>query len=554
MRISEAAYKRASILLLLALACTIALTFRDYGITWDEPMQNRYGSLVIRYYFNALHGWFNLSPITSMLDFAYYGGLFDSVAAAIEHVSPFGEFETRHLLNALVGLFGIVGCWKMARLLGGWSAGFWAVALLALTRYYGHMFNNPKDLPFAAGFVWSLYYLLAAVPLLPKIPWRLCMKLGVAIGLTLGVRVGGLLLLAYLALLQGGYVLYLLVRTSGRTGLGAALADLGKRTLAITAIAWSIMLLLWPWAQAGPFTRPFQALSHFNSMPWNGTVLFRGLQVQAAALPRTYALNWLGITLPEAVLLLLLIAAAFGISFLFKEGLPLFRNAFFTQCAFLAFAVLFPLAYMFVTKPVLYDGERHSLYLVPLIVCLCAIAWSFTLQRLDRSHPRVAIAALSAFALYLAWQTSVMVRLHPQEYVYFNETVGGLRGAAGQYETDYWGNAYREAVKDLVSYLGPEHARDAQKNYTVYMTSTQRVSATYYFPPYLSLTKRVQDADFFLATTRYNIDRTVDGCTVGKVQRFGVVLAVVKDRRCLKPAATESTRANVHAGATPKPL
>jgi len=30
--------------------------------------------------------------------------------------------------------------------------------------------------------------------------------------------------------------------------------------------------------------------------------------------------------------------------------------------------------------------------------------------------------------------------------VYYNELIGGVRGAYGKYELDYWGNSYKEAV------------------------------------------------------------------------------------------------------------
>ncbi|HLG98210.1 MAG TPA: hypothetical protein VKX49_17975 [Bryobacteraceae bacterium] len=541
-------------ILLLLVPCAILLTFRDYGITWDEPMQNRYGSLVDRFYIGVLHGHYDLKAINEDLDFRYYGGLFDSIASGVEHLSPYGEFETRHLLNALVGLIAIVGCWKLARLLGGSAAAFWAVALLVLIpRFYGHIFNNPKDVPFAAGFVWSLYYLAAAIPLLPRIPWRLCFQIGCAIGLTLGVRVGGLLLLAYLAVLQCGYLGYAFFRSGRERELWSHASTTASRFLAITAVAWIIMLSLWPWAQPAPLTRPFQALAHFSAMPWEGTVLFHGAQVKAANLPRIYTVTWLAITLPESILALLLLAAAVGASAVWKKRLSLFRTPLAIQETFLAFAVSFPLMYVFITKPVLYDAERHSLYLVPPITCLCSIVLASVLNQLAGARRSAALAVVAILAICLAWQASIMIRLHPQEYVYFNQTVGGLPGAAGLYETDYWGNAYREAVKILVQYVGPERAKDASRNYKVYMTSTQRVSATYYFPPYLSLTADSDNADFFVATTRYNVDRSIDGCIVGTVERFGVPLAVIKDRRCLKPASVDRAVAD-HAGKGPKAL
>jgi hypothetical protein len=47
-----------------------------------------------------------------------------------------------------------------------------------------------------------------------------------------------------------------------------------------------------------------------------------------------------------------------------------------------------------------------------------------------------------------------MVRLHPYQYVYFNRIVaGGLRGAAGKYETDYWGASLKEATEWTVAHV-----------------------------------------------------------------------------------------------------
>lgn len=39
-----------------------------------------------------------------------------------------------------------------------------------------------------------------------------------------------------------------------------------------------------------------------------------------------------------------------------------------------------------------------------------------------------------------------MAKLHPYEYVYFNELTGYLPGASKFFETDYWGAAYIESA------------------------------------------------------------------------------------------------------------
>src|SRR5207248_5366692 len=127
---------------------------------------------------------------------------FNMIAAALNRFSPLGVYETRHLLNGAFGILGLVGCHKLGRALGGPRVGFLALVFLLLTpNYYGQMFNNPKDIPFAVGGVWALYYMVRILPALPRPPVRLLVKMGLAIGLALGVRVGGLLFLCYLCLL-----------------------------------------------------------------------------------------------------------------------------------------------------------------------------------------------------------------------------------------------------------------------------------------------------------------------------------------------------------------
>jgi hypothetical protein len=51
-------------------------------------------------------------------------------------------------------------------------------------------------------------------------------------------------------------------------------------------------------------------------------------------------------------------------------------------------------------------------------------------------------------------------RLHPYEYVYYNSLVGGVRGAAGRFEMDYWCTSYREAMQ-YVNDVAPAGARVA---------------------------------------------------------------------------------------------
>jgi len=511
----------ASKVLFIVLALLILTTFVDYGVTWDEPVQHFYGGTIVRYYVSLLHGHLDKGAMNAG-DLVYYGGFFDTLAVAINGISPLGRYETRHLLNALIGLIGIIGCWRVGRLLGGSQAGFWAATLLVLTpRYYGQMFNNPKDIPFAVGYIWALYYLLRALPHLPRVPRDIAVKLGIAIGLALGVRVGGLLLPAYVLMVVGLYGIFV-ARSK------AAFAGLVKFTLTVVAIAWPIMLLCWPWAQMQPLTRPFEALSHVTRFPWFGSVLFDGESIPAVHEPRTYILRWLSISLPEIVLLLAAVGLVCAVVLLFRKGTyTSVRNHYWML---LGFGTVFPLLYVVVRRPILYDADRHFVYVVPPLVCLCALVLARGLEWARSSSRMIWAASLLAIAGYSIWQISVMIRLHPDEYVYFNQTIGGLKGASGKFETDYWGNSYKEAVKDLIQYL---QTNEPQGRYTV-MAASRAESSSYFFPSWIRFTKNPEEADFVISTTRYGIDEILDGPVLLTVKRLGVPLAVVKDRRQLK--------------------
>ncbi len=79
-----------------------------------------------------------------------YGGGFDMAAALLHKVIPLDLFETRRLVGAIVGVIGLAVTWRLGRRVGGPLAGLAALLLLTLCPiYYGHMFMNPKDAPFA---------------------------------------------------------------------------------------------------------------------------------------------------------------------------------------------------------------------------------------------------------------------------------------------------------------------------------------------------------------------------------------------------------------------
>src|SRR5258705_13935346 len=101
--------------LLSLLAVLAALTFRDYGLGWDDYTHAEYGDLLLSLYASG----FTDRRALSWVNLYEYGGGFDLAAALLAKILPFSVFETRRLAGALVGLLGLVIVWRTGRRVGG---------------------------------------------------------------------------------------------------------------------------------------------------------------------------------------------------------------------------------------------------------------------------------------------------------------------------------------------------------------------------------------------------------------------------------------------------
>jgi dolichyl-phosphate-mannose-protein mannosyltransferase len=524
----EGLWDELSVALFAVAAIVVMLTFTDYGVTWDEDVHNWYGVFVLDYYLS----WFRDLRSLHWGDLYNYGAAFDLSAAALNHISPFGTYETRHLLNGLVGVLGLIGVAKLGRALAGPRAGFIAALFLALTpNYYGQMFNNPKDVPFAVGMVWAMYYLVRLIPELPRPSLALAARFGLASGLALGVRVGGLLLLCYLGLALSLFALWrALEARRWRVLFEHASAGFFRVVLPAVLVAYPIMLLFWPWAQQAPFANPLKTLAYFSHEIFPFRTLFAGRYFPATDLPWAYLPTYIVLALPELVLLLLAAAPVAAIAVARRRGWRLPRDPAL-QLFIVAFAIVFPVAYAVAIKAVLFDGMRHFIFVLPLIAALTAVLADHALAFLQRLAIRRYVYPV--LALYGLWHGGVMAALHPDEYVYYNGFIGGVEGAAGLFKLDYWANSYAEAVGGLEDHLRAEYGNDfLNHDFTVAVCGPPH-SATYYFPSNFIYTYNREDADFFIAFTKDDCEKSLPGRVIYRVERMGTLLSEVIDRRAV---------------------
>jgi hypothetical protein len=298
----------------------------------------------------------------SFVNLYLYGGGFDMAAALVAKVLPLDLFETRRLLGAAVGVAGIAITWRIGRRIGGPLAGLLALVLLATCPlYYGHMFINPKDAPFAVAMA---LFLLGLVRLLDQYP-RPCPT-------TLVHHRGGLRSLDRLTDHgglwhdRGNRSAGAPFRNRSRTdGIRLAGRHLGRLLLTLipsAILAYAIMALIWPWSVVNPLN-PLAAIeifSHFFEKPWRE--LFDGMLIEPPDMPRSYVPMLLGLKVPEFFLLLGAAGLLGAFATAFRPGIsPRLRAMTFA----VALAAILPIATTIIARPAMYNGIRHFVFVLP---------------------------------------------------------------------------------------------------------------------------------------------------------------------------------------------
>jgi len=458
-------------------AIAIFVTFRQYGITWDESLQSRYGEVTLAH-----------DPaVATLRDVRYYGPLFETVAAAVYRVVPCDKYDVRHLLIALTGLATVIAAGRFCRR-AGVDPLICQLMFVTLPQFYGHAFNNSKDIPLACAATWTM---VAFARLLQTERMRDGVLTGIALGAAMGSRADAILL----------------VLIGGVTIVAARRWRALVPSMVAVAVAWIVMVAVWPWSWGNPIARPIEAINIAAHFPQAIPLLFEGHPILSTQLPARYLAEMLAITTPIFTLLFAIAGAVIAL----RKGDPV---------KILAVAwIAVPLLLFIVARPNVYDGIRHFLFVVPAIAILAAIA----MTPLPRYALLVAIVPLIA-----------MIRLHPYQSTYFNAFAGGTGGASSRFDTEYGASSYREAA----FWLRAHRCAARPTHVLVGATALSSECLTHYLPSGEFVVSRIfrgqsgalpLSFDYYVATTRYGLSANFDATpAVFVVERDGAAFTVIR--------------------------
>jgi hypothetical protein len=518
-----------AVVVLVAVGAIAAATFRDYGLGWDDYTQSQYGHLLVSLYSSG----FADKRALSFVNLYMYGGGSDILSTLAAKILPFGLFETRRLVGAIIGLVGLFVTWRLTRRLGGPLAGLIGLVLLAACPlYYGHMFINCKDSPFATAMMIALLGIARAFDEYPRASPATVALCGIGVGLAIGTRV-----LGGFAVLEALLPLLLIFAVRSRSlGLAPAAGECGMFLVPFIPSAFLAVLvmgLVWPWSVTAPLNlfRAVDYFSHNFETPWRE--LFDGQLSLITEMPRSYVPKLFALQLPELMLGLGVcgfVGACVAAGRRDSSGVG-------RRAALLAvvLAAALPVLLTIILQPYIYNGIRQLLFIVPPFAVLGGLAAVWIARRLDRCGRTATAAGAILLAAGIASPAAEMVRLHPYEYTYFNHIAGGVRGARPRYMIDYWALSLTQSARELGRFISRQGATPHDGTWRLAVCGSWPPISVALGPTYVRVSD-TKDADFAIMLGEAYCAK-IDAPIIIRIVRDGLVYATVYDLRRLSISA-----------------
>ncbi len=449
------------ILLTLILLTAHLLIINDYGLTWDfhfhffsganffglkwqdvEPRKLPYVEPDPRNTIRLPYGPFvQIVPFASWL--LFYKNL---------NLLPYDV--AYNLPIVITGVLGISVLYFFLAEAINWKIGLLAAIFLALTpRYFADIHNNMKDAPMAAVFALNMWIL-----------WRLVnyrrlkdlIFAAVAFALAFNTKINSIFIPAIFAC----WLMLLKIKKP-------------KLELLYFFAAPAAAFLLWWFFWGDAIGQLKLAVSTFGSGADNIEVLLGGRWFCAGStVPWYYPYWYLAITTPIPIL------------FFFFMGLM-------RSPSLLLLWFFLPLTRYLLPKIAVIDGVRHFEEVLYPLTAIAAVGASSIVNR-------VATATVNTilFGGVVVWLVASVIAYHPFQISYYNELVGGAKGAFGNYDLDYWGSSQKNAVEWL--------NRNAEKNASVTIVMAGNVAGLYLRPDLLTHlnTQSYETSDFVVILNR----------------------------------------------------
>ena len=403
----------------------------DYGSSADEGLDIGHSESVIKYYLegdsSAIY-----QPVSGFHNYGLSPQIVTHIVAKAFSVDDIYTF--RHFICSLFFCMMIFYTMLLGKQLGGYIVGLFSGIFLVLSpALFNHGMNNLKDTPFALAYIMCIYYIVKISGKGPEFKKQDMLGLAVGLVLAIGNRIGGVMLFGYIAFI---FLVKMVVENGYKKIFNKRYLKFYLLIIGVLILSYGLSLLLWPYALQDPIKNPITALKVFSNYSVGIFQLFEGKYTLSTFLPRYYLIKYIFITTPVIILVGFLLFLL-----LYLKQLLFLRNYIWI---FLLFSVVFPLVFIAYQKSNVYGGWRHVIFIYPVMVVLSCTGFSTLYNYFKKKIP--ASVYYSGLVLFLFHPIRHYMVNHPYQYIYFNEIIGGVKGAYGNYEMDYYFNSGKKAA------------------------------------------------------------------------------------------------------------
>ncbi|MCK4920740.1 MAG: hypothetical protein KAS71_06830 [Bacteroidales bacterium] len=442
-----------TILSVLIMVITPVISF-NAGISGDEEKHHLHAEKVYNYF--ATGGEDTLALKDPKYKLNYYSQSFDLICYVGAKVFNIERvYELRHVLNGFTAAAAIVTTGVFVRFLAGNFAGILSLFFLFFSpRFLGHAMNNPLDIPFAFGYIFTIYQIFRFLRKLPLFSLKHAFWIFFGIAFTTSIRIGGMVLIPYFLMFSGLFIIFNKWPWKFLSGHYLKFAGKGLIYLVVISLAgFFTSLLIWPYALQDPIKNPFKALEMMSNITVALRVMFEGKIIWSDSLPWYYIIKNMAISIPAVIIFSFIISIVLFIKKIKRlSSLWLFM---------LLFATIFPVLYLIYKESNVYGGWRHLLFIYPSFVALSAISLEWIRQSLNKPIVKYVFSGL----VFLAMIHPILhiSRNYPLQYIYFNEIKGGVNNSYKKFETDYYLHSLKPGtdwvIENLADKAGDEKIR-----------------------------------------------------------------------------------------------
>jgi len=423
-----------TLFLIVYLVVAAVFLINDYGLTYDEPKNFNDG----RIHLNFLNTGEALSQIDQFaIAFQIHGAfmfMIGLVTKSIMHdtLGWIGTIPSMHMvLPFLTALFLFFYFRFLYEESDATTAVVACLCLITFPRFFGHSFNNLKDVPLLIFFSCSILMFYQWYTTDFK---RINYFYAAMMFWAYAILCKGYALLLPLILIIFFVTLKILRMSSSEENF----RNIRFGKLAVHSVIALILM--------GILLAIFHMPAIFSIEDKLGFFAFKSDVL--SQLVGTRAQGWTLYPFVQVLLatpLLMLIFGSLGIYFTVVKLRESVLNVF--MLVWLTFTLLLPCT----PFAAVYDGMRHFLMFIVPYSYFTALGVVQTAGLIKKEFPFVeSIPAIFICFILVSLNVSSLATTHPYQTTYFNSLAGGLRGAQSKkiaYAYDYWLNSYKEAIE-----------------------------------------------------------------------------------------------------------